>query len=84
VLYRFFFFSFFKNYFKKDVEMKDGKTWCVLSAKWWVLWKEYSGYREDSEEGGEVKRPPSRYEDDGERTPSPPGRINNSDIVGHE
>ena len=31
---------------------RDGQTYNVISAKWWRTWKEYSGFKEDSDEGG--------------------------------
>jgi hypothetical protein len=34
----------------QKLESRDGDMWNVISSKWWVKWKDYSGYKEEGEE----------------------------------
>ena len=57
------------------MQFRDGDTWNVISSKWWLRWKAYSGYSDEDEDGGAV-----RVSEPDEEA-APPGRINNEDLV---
>lgn len=45
--------------FLQRLQYRDGQEWYVVSAKWWTMWKEYSGFVEVSEDGGSSTQPDS-------------------------
>ena len=59
----------------QTLQFRDGDTWNVISSKWWLRWKAYSGYSDEDEDGGAV-----RVSEPDEEA-APPGRINNEDLV---